>query len=345
MTQSEHEIIQGLKDRNGKITQDFFFKKCRPLFNGIIKDYFSYDADYDELIDCLYEYLMEDDARRLDSFHGGENGEAIYAWIRKTARNFFNDKKNREQVVGNATSDPLMDEYADESMNLHQKKETNMDIPALLDQLRMKRDREVIFKYEIEEKSYDEISREMGLSKQDLYRIHNRAMDRLKKIARIALDADDSLCAIKCEQYILDILGIHKPLGELAELAKTQGWLKTTGVRLEDLGKIPDCFGLAVMHKTSDIYGIEQALKENKQVLVAVDGGEIIGNRLEEIAEDIIVGEIADHCVVVLTCDVEYDEISIFDPAYGDVPLTLSIEHFCDAWSDSGYYMTVVSPS
>lgn len=343
MTKSELEIIQGLKNRDGKITHDFFFRKCRPLFNGIIKDYFKYDADYDELISCFYEYLMEDDARRLDSFHGGDNGEAIYSWMRKTARNFFNEKKNRDKVVGNTTINPPIDDNTPEYSDIHITKEAKMDIPVLLDQLRMKRDRKIIIKTEIEEKSYDEISREMGLSKQDLYRIHNRAMEHLKKAARIALDADDTLCAIHCEQYILDCFGIHKSIDELREYAYSRGWLKHSGVCVEDLGKIPESLGLKVEHGTAEIKDIENPLSHGKQVLVAVDGGELIGNKLEEMAEDIIVGEIADHCVAVLTCDVSENEISLFDPAYGDIPLTLSIDRFCDAWADSGNYMIAVS--
>lgn len=343
MTQSEIEIIRGLKNRDGKVTRDFFFHKCRPLFNGIIKDFFNNDADYDELINCLYEYLMEDDARRLDSFHGGDNGEAIYAWMRKISRNFFCEKKNRDKVVGNTAQNPLVDENMPGYSNIHIIKEAEMDIPVLLDQLRMKRDREIIIKAEIEEKSYDEISREMGLSKQDLYRIHNRAMERLKKAARIALDADDTLCAIRCEQYILDCSGIHKSIDELMEYAYSRGWLKHSGVCMEDLGRIPESLGLKVEHGLAGIKEIENALIKGKQVLVAVDGGELIGNKIEEKAEDILVGEIADHCVVVLTCDVSENEISLFDPAYGDVPLTLSVDRFCDAWADSGNLMVTVS--
>lgn len=343
MTISERDIINGLKSRDGKITHEFFFHKCRPLFNGIIKDYFNYSADYDELIACLYEYLMEDDARRLDSFHGGDNGEAIYAWMRKIARNYFNDKKNREKVVGNTTNSPLIDENIPESSFSNTAKEAKMDIPVLLDQLRMKRDREIIFKTEIEEKSYDEISQEMGLSKQDLYRIHNRAMERLKKVARIALDADDTLCAVRCEQYILDCFGIHKSIEELQAYAVGKGWLKDSGVCIDDLGKIPESFGLTITHISADIIAIERSLEEGKQVLVAVDGGELIGNRKEEVAEDILVGEIADHCAVVLTCDSSENEISLFDPAYGDIPLSISIERFSDAWVDSGNRMIVVS--
>jgi len=342
MTQNELIIINGLKNRDEKIVKDFFFKKCRPMFNSIIKDYFHNDADYDELISCLYEYLIEDDAHRLDSFRGNDNSEAIYGWLRRTARNYFNEKKNREQVVGNTTSNPPMDELMDQPIEMSSLKVIKRDIKALLDQLRMKRDRQVIIKKEIEEKPYELIALEMGLSKADLYRIHNRAMNRLKKIARIGLSADDSLCAVRCEQYVLDVLGIHKKITELTRLAKRNGWLQNTGCRLEDLGRIPDYFGLKVKRTNGTLSDIENALNRNAQVILAVDGGELIGDIREEIAEDIIAGKVADHCVVALTCDMSENEVCLFDPAYGDIPLTIGFDRFLDAWSDSGYYMIIV---
>lgn len=59
---------------------------------------------------------------------------------------------------------------------------------------------------------------------------------------------------------------------------------------------------------------------EGNQVMAAVDGGELIGDPLEERLEDILVGGIVDHCVVVL-----------------------SIAHFMDAWKDSDYYCVIIS--
>lgn len=345
MTKSETELIQGLKARDENITHDFFFRKCRPLFNAIIRDIFDNDADYCELINAFYEFLMEGNARRLDAFHGADNHETIYSWMKTTARHFFITRTIRESVIGDFTDNPLADDTCPSLQNSNiTNKEAEMDIYVLLDQLRMKRDREVIIKTEIEEKSYDEISREMGISKMDLYRIHNRAMERLKKAARIAHDADDALCAIRCEQFVLDAFGIHRSIDELKKCASQNGWLMDSGARIEDIGKLPEQFGLTVKATPySDIKAIQQSLDGGEQVMVAVDGGELTGDPVEEAIEDAIAGGVADHCVIVLTCNAEEDEICLYDPAYGDIPLTLSVGRFNDAWADSGYYMVAVS--
>ena len=87
----------------------------------------------------------------------------------------------------------------------------------------------------------------------------------------------------------------------------------------------------------------EAVYDAGKQVLVAVDGGELIGNPFEERLEDALVGGIADHCVVVLNYDEEENKVMLFNPAFGDIPLTVSTETFLDAWEDSGNYTIEVS--
>jgi hypothetical protein len=88
---------------------------------------------------------------------------------------------------------------------------------------------------------------------------------------------------------------------------------------------------------------IIKAIDEGKQVIAAVDGGELIGDPLEERIEDVFVGKIVDHCVVVLSVSVENDEVALYDPAFGPIPITVSIAHFLDAWEDSDYHCVFVS--
>ena len=85
-----------------------------------------------------------------------------------------------------------------------------------------------------------------------------------------------------------------------------------------------------------------KALDEGKQVIAAVDGGELIGDPVEERIEDVFVGEIVDHCVVVLAVDIDMDEVALFDPAFGPIPLSVSIAHFMDAWADSNYHCVLI---
>ena len=71
MTSEERRIINGLLARDNKITRVFFFTKCRPIIHNVLHNVFRDKADYDELVNELYLYLMEKDGRRLRSF--GQN--------------------------------------------------------------------------------------------------------------------------------------------------------------------------------------------------------------------------------------------------------------------------------
>ena len=210
-----------------------------------------------------------------------------------------------------------------------------MNVAAMIDMVELERDRIVLERIDIEGMSYDNLEKELGISKANLYNIRKRALERLKTKARIALCETDALCAIKCEQYALDMFGIHKPLLELKTLAETCGWLTETGVSIEDLGQIPQHYGLGARRYNSDLKKISFSLDIGKQVLAVVDGGELIGNPFEEKFEDTI-AEIPDHVVVVLNVDMEESTVMLFDPAFGDIPLTVTTEKFLDAWHDSG---------
>ena len=81
-----HQLINDLIARDERVTQQFFFKDCRPLFMSIIHYIFQDKVEYDELINELYLHLMENDARRLRQFEGRSS---IFQWLKTTAIRFF----------------------------------------------------------------------------------------------------------------------------------------------------------------------------------------------------------------------------------------------------------------
>ena len=70
---TDQEIIQGLIDRDPKVTRQIFYQDCRPMFYSIIGKVFSTRVDYDELINELYLHLVDKDAARLKSFQGNSS--------------------------------------------------------------------------------------------------------------------------------------------------------------------------------------------------------------------------------------------------------------------------------
>lgn len=341
MTENERKIVEGLINHDEKVTYDFLYTQCKPLLSSVAREVFMEDMDYEEIIDGLYNYLTADKGAILCQFTEKSNKNTIYKWLRITAKSYF-QKKKKDALIYLRSKHPLCIENVGESTG-KTKKHKKMDVAAMLDMIELERDRLVLEKIDVEGISYDELAAQTGLGKANLYNIRKRALERLKKKARIALSDADVLCAIRCEQYVLDMFGIHKPLFELKRLAEEKGWLRDTGVAIENLGKIAKHYGLTVRTYKSDINMISAAINAEKQVLVAVDGGELIGNPFEEKLEDALVGGIADHCVVVLNYDEEDNKVMLFNPAFGDIPLTVSTETFLDSWEDSGNYTIEVS--
>lgn len=337
---TDQEIIQGLIDRDEKITQDFFFHRCQPLIYALISKFYPGGADYDEMVSDLYLHLMEDNARRLRQYEGRSS---IYQWLKMVARNYFLDKKNHERVIESESEERLLEKGNDVSTD-NSANEAVMDVAAILDLIENENYRLVLQKHVIEGMSFDELEKVTGIKKANLYNIKKRALNAMEKIALIARSRGDVLCAVRCEEFILHCFGIHKTVPTLRDMALEAGWLTDDGAYVKDLGNTAASFGLKV-EKLDDatLQDIIKAIDEGKKVIAAVDGGELIGDPLEERLEDVLVGGIVDHCVVVLSASVQDDEVALFDPAFGPVPLTVTIAHFLDAWEDSNYHCVFVS--
>ena len=351
MTTEEKRIVDGLLARDEKITKEFFYKKCRPMFHGIIHEVFRDSKDYDDRINEFYVFLLEQDGRRLKTFGKSDrlmpetdcNGAfALIGWIRTTARRYFIHMFKQEQEVlsrrelsFDENGEKKEVDHIDESV---EDPWIKTDLDTLLS-LTNPKDKEILLKYFIQDMDAEEISKELGISLPNLYNIKSRALKRLEKLARHAT-GPESLCTLVCEQYALDVFGIHKSLVALRDLAKEKGWIEDTGMALNNFGKVSAHFGLKVLSGLATYEDIVSALEKDKQVIVAVDGGELTGNPIEERLEDAFAGEVSDHTVVVLTIDEK--TASLFDPAYGPTPLTVELERFIDAWEDSGNYALII---
>lgn len=351
MTSEERRIINGLLAKDNKITRVFFFTKCRPMFHSIIHNVFRDNADYDELVNELYVYLMDKDGRRLRTFgqndaedNQQETAFALIKWLKTTAWRFFAEKAEREQSIEEQRKFVWDEDGEEVDVEVEDRNnvdpQVEIDANIFFDMIKLERDREVLKKYFVEDLEADVISEKLGISKENLYNIKKRALNRLQQAARHAT-SEESLCSIICEQYVLDTFGIHKSLDFLRALSEEMGWITDTGVTLENIGAICRSFGFRTKSRAhADLTDISAALDSGHQVIVAVDGGELIGNAALELLEDHFFGEISDHCVVVLT--VEEETVTMYDPAFGTTPLTVNSDHFLDAWEDSGRYMTQI---
>lgn len=155
---------------------------------------------------------------------------------------------------------------------------------------------------------------------------------------------EENYCSLECEKYILRRFNIEFDEEQLFQNAIQNGWQKEEGTALHNVGRHLESNGLVVTRRyKATINDIAQALYEKECVIVAVDGEELVGNRIEEAIEDIVIGHMPDHTVVVLSLDEKSETIILFDPNSLNTEDTYPIEQFKDAWNDSQNYLVTIT--
>ena len=91
---------------------------------------------------------------------------------------------------------------------------------------------------------------------------------------------DSGRCCLKCESYILHKRGISFNEQTLENHAAENGWLDDKGTALFNIGRLLESFGITISRTYgSSIIDINNALNEGKDIIVAIDGGELTGDR------------------------------------------------------------------
>ena len=174
----DNAIINGLIKGNKNIQRQFFFVDCRPLFTSIINNTFPYHVEYDEFVNELYIYLMENDAARLRQFEGRSS---IYQWLKIVALRFAMKLREKGVMIDSSTKEsPYMVETPSEDESY---KHAKMDIEALLSLMRNERQVYVIRRHLIDGIDEPTLAEELGVKVSNLYNIKKRAMTALMKVA------------------------------------------------------------------------------------------------------------------------------------------------------------------
>lgn len=173
---TDREFIQGLIDRDNTVTEQFFFVKCRPLFHSIIHLIFPYEVDYDEFVNELYIYLMEDNGRKLRSF---QYRSSVYQWLKILAIRFFINRLNG--LIGNNSLSTLYKKG--EQIGTNEQATAKDDLERLFCQISNGRYVYVIRKLILEDIKPETLAQEMGITTANLYNIKRRAMAALTRIA------------------------------------------------------------------------------------------------------------------------------------------------------------------
>lgn len=173
---TDQEIIKGLIARDNRITEEFFFVRCRSLFYSVMRQVFDYEVDYDEMVNELYIYLMEDDASKLRNF---QYHSSVYQWLKVLAIRFF-IKKRARMIDDRSQETP----YDGSTLTVHDSaKAAESDLERLFDEMPTKRYVHVIRKLIIEDSEPEKLAQELKVTTANLYNIKRRAMAQLTRIA------------------------------------------------------------------------------------------------------------------------------------------------------------------
>lgn len=174
---TDKEIIQGLIERDERVTREFFFEKCRPLFCTVMQKVFDYKVNYDEFVNELYLYLMEDDAQKLRNF---KFRSSVYNWLKIVAIHYF--LKRKGHVIDINPKNPPYNEPEPTAID-ENNKAANDDLERLFRQMPTPRYAYVIRKLLIEEWEPIHLAEEMNITTANLYNIKRRAMAQLTHVA------------------------------------------------------------------------------------------------------------------------------------------------------------------
>lgn len=188
-----------------------------------------------------------------------------------------------------------------------------------------------------------EVLRISQLVDEDLCMMSN-SMELLPMTALAAACDENNYCCQECEKYILMRRNIDFDPQEILDDAIQNKWHKEDGTPLHNVGRYLEKCGFVVRRQYKcRIVDIEEALDKGDDVIVAVDGGELLGDRMSEKIEDFVIGQIPDHVVVVLSCDSNKRTVTVYDPNSANSEDVYSYEQFADAWADSKNYLVTIN--
>ena len=174
---TDQETIQGLIARDNRVTEEFFFHKCRPLFISVMKHVFDYEVEYDEMVNELYVYLMEDNALKLRNF---EYRSSVYQWLKILAIRFF--IKKRGQMIEDSCQETPYD-GRNQMVAPVEDMTAEGDIERIFNYMPTKRYVYVIRRLLLEDWEPEHLANEMNITTANLYNIKRRAMAQLTRAA------------------------------------------------------------------------------------------------------------------------------------------------------------------
>lgn len=173
---TDTQLVDGLIHNNEGVIEYFFCKKCSKLFSYIVYSIYGGMATLNELVNEFYIYIAANDWKKVRQF---DFRSKLMTWIGVVAVRFF--QKKRDVLIENNSSEAQIIQqrnYESYSMTMDE----TIDVRQAIKRMPNQRYKQVIERLDIDDVAPEELAIEMGVTVDNLYNIHRRALLQLKLI-------------------------------------------------------------------------------------------------------------------------------------------------------------------
>lgn len=155
-----------------------FYTKFSATFQYHIYKLFDHRVDVHDLVDEFFLFLYEDNWKRLRSYDPSLS--ALSTWISTVSYRFFRDYKRSKIDLNGAIT--ISDKWETFRGDWVQSIDAGimMDIETAIDAIKSDRDREIAKQLFIEDREYEAIAEEFGMTCDYVYTVKNRIIKQLK---------------------------------------------------------------------------------------------------------------------------------------------------------------------
>ena len=177
-TWSDRELISAVTSNNQAAIVYLFYTKYSSTFQYHIYKLFNGKVEVSDLVDEFFMFLLEDNWRRLRSFDPDK--ASLSTWISTVSFRFFRDyKRSKIDLNGLITISDQWETFRGDWMESVEAG-LMVDIQAAIEGIKSERDREIAKKLFIEDKEYEAVAEEFGLTVDYVYTVKNRIVKQLR---------------------------------------------------------------------------------------------------------------------------------------------------------------------
>lgn len=175
---SDGRLIKAVLSGDQDAIVYMFYTKFSATFQYHIYKLFDHRVDVHDLVDEFFLFLYEDNWKRLRSYDPSLS--ALSTWISTVSYRFFRDYKRSKIDLNGAIT--ISDKWETFRGDWVQSIDAGimMDIETAIDAIKSDRDREIAKQLFIEDKEYEAIAEEFGLTCDYVYTLKNRIIKQLK---------------------------------------------------------------------------------------------------------------------------------------------------------------------